>query len=329
MMARSGVQQQPGILLLAIGVGPLVLGTAFSLVRQGTSLQVFTPIVIGVGASFIVTYAIWRTPVTKAVPALALGVLFVGLIYAVYQIDNYLIFRMTQIAAIQEQMGVSRAVAARQVDAQLVETTGASGFIGFLLFELSSGVIIRSGVVGPAQHVIGFNLLLNWAADVALLCVGSIVGVWQALRRPFCKSCNAYYGHIYPTQRGLERLGQIERYSRAEFVRLFKADHLEQAGAMLKGGKPRRSAQDVLIGRCRTCDTTPITVLVFPPKGGLSGTSYIPSFTKDLSPEQYRRFTTFAGVGEPQPTGGVNRWFVEVMILFAFMVAALFVFSVL
>jgi hypothetical protein len=298
-------------------------------VRQGVSLEMFTLVVISLGASFIVTYAIWQTPVTETVPALALGVLFVVLIYTVYQVENYLIFRMTQIAAIREQMGVSRAVAARQVDALLVETTGVSGFVGYLLYELDSGVIVRSGVVGPARHVTGLSLLFNWAADVALLCVGPIAGVWQALQRPFCKSCNTYYGRSTVTRYGLERLGQLERHSRAEFVRLFKADHLEQAGAMLEGGKLRRDAHDVLIERCRTCDTTPITVLVFQLKGGLVDNPYSPSFTRELSPEQYRRFMTFAGVGEPQPTGDVNRWFVEMMIAFAFMVALLFVVPVL
>lgn len=308
-MPRTG--EQVWIPLLLLLPASLILGVVFYLLAGAPLILV--PIVVGVGASLVVRYGLWRGRIHDVVLGIALALLAVILIYAVYQASGYLDFRAYQIDAIQQTDGVSRREAARLLEQDLAAATGSGGLVGYYRFALDAGLELRSPYGMNNQQFSGVGVLAVWGLELLLLAIMVIAETWGALKRPFCAACGAYYGHLnlHVGKYGLDRLGRLDEAASAEFVRLLHAGHFEQAGAMLSAEKARPTSGDVLVERCPTCDASPITLYVY-----RKATQPQPGPVLPLTPQQYEQLTTFTPTAEPLPGPGMGAWVRDMAIVF-------------
>jgi hypothetical protein len=252
----------------------------------------------------------------------ALSLLFVLLIYMVYQVFSYLIFWAQQVAALAASEGVSLANAARLLDDNLAAETGSGGLVGYFRMVFATGIWIGSRVGINNQHVAGTGVLAYWILDLVLLSLMIVGGTWTALQRPFCSICGAYYGHfgVVRGRYGLDPLGHFAQASEADLIRLLKADRLEQAGSLIQAGKGGSTDGDTMVERCSTCRASPITLYVFQKSSQLA-----PTLVRPLTAQQFDRLTTFAPVTDPSPGGGVGHWARDMAIFLAVMAALLIV----
>src|SRR5688572_8483827 len=63
---------------------------------------IFVPVGVGMAASFLLMLGIWEGRIHDKVLGIALGLLFVILIYLFYQLTSYLAFRIEQVSLIQD-----------------------------------------------------------------------------------------------------------------------------------------------------------------------------------------------------------------------------------
>jgi hypothetical protein len=324
MSTVAPAKERLWIPVAAILISAPIFGFLFTFLR-GAPL-IFVPIGVGVCASFLLMYSLWEGQIHDRILGLALGVLFILLTYVFYQITSYLAFRAEQVSLIEEAYGLSRAESAAVLDDELIGTTGAGGIAGYYRLMLNMGIRLESPIPTNNQQVSGLGVLYYGGLELAMLAITILSFTWTALQRPFCVHCNRYYGHmnLRTGKHGLERVGVMDHKQSHEFVKLLKADHLDQAGTMLKTEKIKASHADVLIERCPTCDTNPMMLYVYRKAGQNS-----PVLIKPLSRPQYDQLTAFAQVGAPQPIGGVRSWMLGMTILGGFFVGLLLVMALL
>lgn len=303
----------------------LCFGGVFTLVTLRQHMQFLTPLLIGFGASMILGYAIWRARVWSVLDCVLAGILLTVLVYGAYQVANYFVFRknMADMLALESEVTLDPAEIDQQIDAFLLDNAGQTGFNGFIQFQLNTGMVIRSSPPVFGEQVLGSRLLFYWAVDAATILAITLLGVRYAVRRRYCPTCHKYYGSITLSygDYGFERLGWLARKSESEFLDGLARDHLEQAGALLQVEKPGRDAVDVLVERCDTCSTGPVSISVSRSRGAFSSQRTW-RVRRELTPEQYERLISFADVGQPKPVaGGVNRWLLEMLVVIGFLCA--------
>jgi Ca2+/Na+ antiporter len=305
MIDTAFTAQQPRRLwpmFLTIFVGAMILAAAFILVTQRSSPLILTPGVIGLLASFVVSYAIWQGRVRNLLLCLVLAVLLTALTYGMYHLGNYVLFRRSQAASINIGQFRNQSEVDAVIDDKLRAATGSDGFIGYLKFTLNSGMIVRSGMMGPADQVTGSSLLFYWFIDVGFILLGSVMGAWLASRRSFCEHCDHYYGRIAVTtgDYGLVHLAWLTLHDGSKFNDFLNAGHFESAGALLKSDKPIAPLFDVLVERCFTCETHPVFVYVYQ-TGGRFSTKRVLRLRKPLEPQDFSRLLSFTTVSAPKP----------------------------
>jgi hypothetical protein len=319
MIAARPAKEQLWMPFAASLIGAPIAGGLFALLR-GAPL-VLIPAAVGMWASFLLILALWQGQLHDRVLGIALAVLFVIMIYLCYHLISYLSFRADQARLYQDILSVSPTEAAQLVEDDLANETGAGGIVGYYRLVLNTGYRLTSPMPLNNQQVSGLGVMAYWGIDVLLLSIVILTAVWNALQRPFCATCGRYYGHfdLNTGRSGLDRLGRMDAKAGVEFIRLLKADHLDQAGTLLQEGKIKPSDTDVLLERCPSCDTNPIVLYVFRKANQRSAT-----LIKPLTRAQYYQLTTFMSVDSPQSAGRMRQWATSVLIVAGFITGILF-----
>jgi hypothetical protein len=317
-------------LFLSIAVGGLVTAVAFILVTRRSWPPVITPAVIGFLASLFVVYAIWQGQVRSVAACLVLAVLMSVLTYGLFHLGNYVLFRQSQAEVLTAITSHTPAEVSAMIDKGLREATGSDGFIGYLKLMLNTGMIVRSGMVGPANQVTGSSLLFYWFIDVGFILFGTLLGAWLASRRPFCEHCNHYYGRIVVTTGdfGLVHVGWLTSPDAQKFADLLAADYFESAGTLLKMDQPVPPAYDLLVERCFTCDTQPVVFSMYE-TGGRWSSKRVLRLRREGAPGDFNRLLTFMAIPAPRPTFGTTDlgWLLYMLGACAFIIVLLLGYS--
>lgn len=311
-----------GIVFLVIIIGALLTSALFLAITSESRLIFFSAIVPAIGAFAVICYAIWQGRVRDQLFSLLLGLLLGLLIYGSYQAMRYLVFRKIATDTYQSQNAATPEEAVRILDQTLLEQTGTTGFLGYVRYEMKTGMLIQSTTppMGPSNHITGVGVLFYWVYDAVIILGGALSGAWWAHRRAFCEHCHRYYGRIKSNgiDMGTERIGWLENQAADEFKRLLEIDHFEQAGALIKNQKSKRANFELRIEHCDSCNTNPVILSAYRPfKANSSGTGLL--YRRKIDPEDYDRLTAFANLKIGKPfLGSNNEWLIALILAIVF-----------
>jgi len=334
-LARNNQRSQALWFALAVVAlaGPLI-GLMFFAVTPQRELQFLSAFVPALAAFATMAYLTWQTRLRNIVFGLILAVVLAFLTFGTEQALRYLHFRSISVTGFIQRDGNSLTIdaAERMVDKILEQRTGATGFLGYVRYAMSVGVVVSSSYapIGPTNQVTGSGVLFYWFADGLIILGGALSGAWWANRRTFCVHCQSYYGRISTggADMGLKRIGWIARESIDEFTRLINADHLEQAGTLLQNYRMANVGLELRAEYCPSCDTNPVIISAYRVRR-FRGSDRNLAFRHTMSADDYHRLTTFAQVISHKWSLEVaDEWMLGMGIVVAFLGGILWLYGV-
>ncbi len=200
-------------LLLTAGIGGITLGGVTFLVSQLIYLVVIFPVLLGLGSGWLLRQAVVRGKVRNPLAAGVVAVFMAGLLYGTMHWADYVLFRQNANAEIRRALRGSRQSSAANitVDNFLKETTGKTGFSGFLQYRSQQGLMINRSLM---RLPVGSQIMWNyWGFEFLVTGAIALGFASGAARKPFCEGCQSWYNTV-------DRLGRLSQAQLPEFLRL-------------------------------------------------------------------------------------------------------------
>lgn len=257
-----------GFLVVAsILSGLFIGGTAFAL-SQVFYLIVLFPAMMGFAGIWAVNWSLKKAHIPNRFVVALFGVVIGIMIYAAYHYTGYLVFRTSQIRAIEKEHSVDNQVASRFFDYVLDQETGSTGFLGYIKWHAKVGdaysgyFVLNQALVMETPE---FALRGGWAWAYwlfeALIIVGATTWASSAVTgQPFCERSLDWYGWI-------KQIGNVDIESEKAFLDLLQVNDFSRASKMVAEGESTEHptievyaqhcsgnpSSDVLITLKRTC----------------------------------------------------------------------------
>ncbi len=185
------------ILLLAVILGGAVLGALISLLSNLLYLIILFPIGMGWLGGKLVAAAVRAGKIRNPGVAIGAGILIALVMAAAMWVTGYLQFRNAQ-AAITRNTNpqAGQAEINQEIDAVLVNATGQSGFIGYVLIEDQKGAPVLQ-LPGSDRALLTLSPVLSWISwlvEVLLIAWLAVVIGRRPAYQPFCEFCNRWHG---------------------------------------------------------------------------------------------------------------------------------------
>ena len=224
------------IAILMMFIGAPLLGGIVAYVGQFIYLIFGFPIIAGVASGFIMAQGIRWGKIRDSVIAATLGLLIGLCTYGSYRCIEYLIVRNDVQTSIMKEFAdsedgpIDSATAAVLFDYILLEETGQTGFIGFVLLEAKEGMSISRRGTGPSLNVGTTLTWVYWLIEAFIYAgVPAAVALKEA-DKPFCKYHNRWYKK--------KRLGSIEKARAEEMMSLLAAHNYVKFRQALRSQVP-------------------------------------------------------------------------------------------
>jgi len=242
-----------GVLVL-VGV---VMGGVVSLVKNFLYLILLFPLLMGGVAGYFIKAVVVTEKIRSGLLVVIAGIFAAVLIYGSMFFFDYLQFRRNMAKFIQSQAladyGESPSKEKTQVfiDYILLQETGSSGFIGFILLRAKDGVSISEVGRGNSSATnLGIFTWLFWLVEMAFIGGPAIATSFGKTKDLFCEHCDAWIAEG-------EHIGGIEPKAMQDVVALIK--HSDMAGfiRMLRSDTLLPSVE-FYIRACKTCNIFPL-----------------------------------------------------------------------
>lgn len=144
---------------------------------------------MGFVAGLILVRHIRRWKVAHTLVAIFAALLIGGSIVATLHGLSYLSFVHNTARLFHEENNLSDAQARELINTFLVDSTGASGFWGFLLFQAEQGMSIGKITSSSDTAISGIGVWLYWLFEAIVIVTIPDLMVFDAARAPFCSRC--------------------------------------------------------------------------------------------------------------------------------------------
>ena len=249
-----------GILLLfgAILFAGVLIGGVASLISRFIYLVLIFPFIMGIASGFVVYSIIKAQKIRSPFVSILAGIFITILVYGSMHFVDYLQFRIATTQDIQAEVAGEYGEAAPNenvqafIDDRLVEETGISGFIGFILLEAKKGVSISH--VGPGSNGSGINLgvftWVYWLIEIGIIGWISVDSAYKKAVDLFCEHCDVWI------EKG-DHIGGVEIDVVNQAVDLIKQRDFVGLMKMLRDDTEAPSVE-FYARTCKTCNTFPL-----------------------------------------------------------------------
>lgn len=184
------------ILLAAVLLGGTAVGVLVSLLSNLAYLILVFPLIMGLIGGALVAVAVRGGKIRNPGIAITAAVLIGIIIYAAMWATDYFQFRNNSNSDwLAKNPSANLTEADARFDIDLSQSTGQSGFLGYVLYEAAQGVSI--GRIGSNdQNALNLGPIFSWIYWVIEL----IIILWAAIRtgckpayEPFCEACGRWH----------------------------------------------------------------------------------------------------------------------------------------
>jgi len=235
----------------------IIVGGLASLIKNLIYLILVFPLLMGVVAGFVVNYMVETEKIRSGFLVVIAGIFAAVLIYGSIFFFDYLQFRRNMEKAVQSQALAeygetpSKEEAQAFIDYVLIQETGSSGFIGFILLRAKEGVSISE--VGRSSSATNLGVVFTWVfwlVEMAFIGGPVIASSYSKTRDLFCEHCDAWVAEG-------EHIGGIELKSMQDAVALIKRSDIASFARLLRGDATLPSVE-FHTRTCKTCNTFPL-----------------------------------------------------------------------
>jgi hypothetical protein len=180
-------------------VGAPLLGAILAFVAQYVYLIFGFPLIVGVAAGAVMAQGIRWGKVRDVAVAASLGLLLGFCTYGSYRFIDYLLARNELQTLIVEEYAdsedgpVDSAAAAAILDYILLEETGQTGFLGYVLLEAREGLSVSHRGIGPSLNVGTAITWVYWVIELVIYTAMPAFAAYNAANKPFCRYHNRWY----------------------------------------------------------------------------------------------------------------------------------------
>ncbi|MEM7336074.1 MAG: hypothetical protein AAF490_28600 [Chloroflexota bacterium] len=268
--------------ILLIGIGAPILGAIVAGVGYFVYLVILFPLVLATAVGWLGGKCVRWGKLRHDLIATLFGLLFGLCTYMSYRYIEYQIVRqsiipvMIETSNLFESSAYTREEANHILDAQLIEATGRSGFLGFALAEAQEGLTLSRR---SQEFNIGSNLtIIYWLFEVGVVSLGGLIGAFGSAKRPFCETHDRWF-----TDEQL--LGAIEAIDAESLIQLVQQGNYESAAKMLDPHNMPTPGLALYLESCPNCpETSPILTGKQVQKDRKGNLDYKEVFTKELPP---------------------------------------------
>jgi hypothetical protein len=298
----SGRTSLMGLLLLVLTTifGGAILGAVVALVAHFFYLVVLFPILMGLIGAFLITTVVQRGAVRSPLLAGLFGLLIGLVIYGTYRYGEYFdAQRQFFEGAREEYSQVTEAEAAQALDQFLLEETGSSGFLGYVLYDAKQGVTISK--VGSSSSSSGITFSgagawIYWGVELLIIAGIAYAASRAAAAEPYCEDCHAWYGK--------ERwIGVADKKLSKDIKTALKNGNFAQVRAAFVATDLPLPRLALTYRRCEHCTTAnPVVILRQYTKSGRNNVATKQLMKGTVTPTEYMDMTGQAlGTEPPAP----------------------------
>lgn len=232
----------------------LVSGGVIGVVTFGISRIIYLilifPAFMGIAGGLILHKAIKQFKLNIPLIGIVFGVLMGLSIYGTFHYAEYLNFKSEAREYLNEQLIAEFG----QTDSQIVnvlfneillEETGYTGIVGYIMVMASEGVSIGRVFSGSSMNLGTFFSYIYWLVEFLLIAGVSVSMGKAAASEPFCDFCDDWYGKEYS-------IGAAHIEQTARLVQILQAHEFEKAAAILEIEADIPSV-DVYLQSCSKC----------------------------------------------------------------------------
>jgi hypothetical protein len=240
-----------GILLLFAALVPagIVIGALASLIGRFVYLIVFFPLAMGAAAGVVIKAIAMREKIRSAVVLIAAGVFSAVLIFGSMHYFDYVIAQEGQAAPSEKVQAF--------IDYALIEETGSSGFVGYVLLEAREGVSISRVGTGSSDSGINLGRLtwLYWLVELVLIGWMSVASSYKLTKDLFCEHCGTWVPEG-------EHIGGVNPEFFNQALELIKSKDFAELARMLQNDT-RLPSVEFYTRTCKTCTTFPFYLTAY------------------------------------------------------------------
>jgi hypothetical protein len=257
----SGHTSLIGLLLLVLTtiLGGAVLGVVVALVGHYIYLVLLFPAIMGMVGGALIAAVVQRGDVHSPLLAGLFGILISLVAYGTYRYGEYYDAQRQFLEGLKERYGqVTEAGAAHALDQYLLDETGSTGFIGFVLNDAKQGVTISktgSSSSGSDMTFSGTGAWVYWGVELLIIVGIAALIARSAAAEPYCEDCQSWYGK--------ERwIGNIDKKLVKDVKTALKAGDFGKVRAVLAFSEIPLPRLVLTFRRCEHCTTTRPLVIV-------------------------------------------------------------------
>jgi len=235
----------------------IVIGGLASLLKNFIYLILVFPLLMGGVAGFVIKGVVLTEKIRSGFLVVIAGICAAVLIYGSMFFFDYLQFRRTLGKTVQEQAfaeyGESPSKEETQtfIDYVLIQETGSSGFIGFILLRAKEGISISEvGRSSSSATNLGMFTWVFWLVEMGFIGGPVIASSYNKTRDLFCEHCDTWVADG-------EHIGGIELKSMQDAVALIKRSDIASFARLLRTDAPLPSIE-FYTRTCKTCNTFPL-----------------------------------------------------------------------
>ncbi|HTX91578.1 MAG TPA: hypothetical protein VMC09_10210 [Anaerolineales bacterium] len=226
------------ITLILVTLAGLVIGVIAFGIKQVYYPIFVTPVILALAAVISTQWVFKKTRMRNPLIGMACGVWVGLLIYGTMHFGSYLSTREKAIGSIINRYQVTPSQASQSIDQYFMDTTGSSGFFGYLKWKADNGIsftgeIMYGGVAvpDPANLTITSTWVwLYWLLELTIVCAGPWLAGKNLIKDHFCETHQKWYGRE-------KQIGNVEPGRAKQFVEFLHKGHFDNAAELVTQGE--------------------------------------------------------------------------------------------
>lgn len=236
-------------------MGGLVIGGIVAFIAQFFYLIFLFPLIMGGIAAFVMVAGVNGLKIPNAAIAALAAVVLSTVLYTTLHYGQYLTFLQQAHADVALELGdVDAASVDGLIDLFLLEETGATGFVGYMLLQVDSGFSVGRATSSSSLPISGSIIWIYWFIEFAVITGIAAIAAAGATSKPFCQTCQEWYTS--------QRLGSVNRGAAQQFLQAVQMDDFQQAHDMVQQEALPTPSLEVYLRRCPSCESSELHLAV-------------------------------------------------------------------
>lgn len=255
--AKSGLPYplRIGLLFVVVVISGLLVGGIVAFISQFFYLIFLFPLLMGAGAAFVMATGVRGLKIPHASLAVLAALVLCIVLYTSLHYGQYLLFIQQAHADVAQELGsIDAASIDELLDLFLLEETGATGFVGYMLLQVDSGFEVGRTTSSTSLPVSGSMIWIYWLIEFAVIAGMAALAAVGASSKTFCHACEEWYTS--------QRLGSVARESATQFLQAVQMDDFRQAHDMVQTEMTPTPSLEVYLRRCPSCESSELHLAV-------------------------------------------------------------------